>query len=83
MSKNPIVRNKNLTNVQKDCNYGNIWGEIDENVDIINSVSGGTYESTALITLGIYIGYEKLSIALGNPGDICTATVECQNNCRA
>lgn len=74
MKKNPILRSM-------DLGCGDIWSEIDENVDIIENVSGGS-ESTAMLTLSIYVGYEKLSQKMGNKGSICTATVECQNNCR-
>lgn len=74
MKKNPINRNM-------DMGCGDIWSEINENADIVENVSGGT-ESTAIIALSIYVGYEQLSIKFGNKGSVCTGTVECQNNCR-
>lgn len=80
MKKNPILRNK--FNAEANMGCGDIWSEVNENVDLLENVNGGTAESTALIALSIYVGYEKLSIALGNPGSYCTLTDECINNCR-
>ncbi|MFK4788596.1 plantaricin C family lantibiotic [Microbacterium sp. ZW T5_56] len=40
-------------------------------------VSGGQGWTTTVTSLGCY----GLSWALGNNGEFCTATVECQTNC--
>jgi len=44
----------------------------------LSAVTGGTNTSTIVTTL-LCLG---ASYALGNHGYVCTATVECQSNCR-
>lgn len=80
MSKNPILRRKLGEKTNNIC--GDVLEEIKQNNEIVEAiedeVSGGDWVTTLVQgTIGC-LG----SWVLGNPGKICTWTVECQNNCR-
>ncbi len=68
---NPVLKNKMM--LQNDLIVGDVMEEIEG-----NEVAGGFKWGTLLTTSICYVG----SYALGNPGQVCTWTVECQNNCR-
>jgi hypothetical protein len=66
--------------------YKNTRKEIDPAVGLLEEIEdqdltihGGTDPVTLFLCP---IGYAVGSVVLGNKGAICTATVECQNNCR-
>lgn len=69
--KNPILRNK--LGVASENPAGNALEEIQEH-DVSGALSWGTL-LTGLACLGA-------SYVLGDKGQVCTWTVECQNNCR-
>lgn len=71
MLKKPILRNK--MGFEEENPSGNVMEEIKDH-DVVGAISWGTVLTT-LLCLGV-------SIAVGDKGQVCTATVECQNNCR-
>lgn len=79
MSKNPILRKK--IGGSKNNFSGDIYEEISQNNEIVDAiteeVSGGGWVTTFVQgTVGCLASW-----VLGNPGKICTWTVECQGNC--
>lgn len=93
MSKKPVSRFSEDSLSAYGC--GDVLSEINENADIVTNASGGTTPATpatpftpqigeTIATLVILVSqaYDEFSANLGNPGKHCTATVECQNNCR-
>lgn len=71
MLKNPVLRNK--VGYEGENPSGNVMEEIKDH-DVVGAISWGTVLTT-LACLGA-------SYALGDKGQVCTATVECINNCR-
>lgn len=73
--KSPVIRSKVQCELADPCS--NVLEEIKEHEEC--SIAGGTM----LTTKGYHDGYIIASALLGNKGKVCTATVECQNNCRS
>lgn len=69
--KNPVLRNK--VGFDGENPSGNVLEEIKDH-DVSGAISWGTLLTT-LLCLGV-------SVVVGDKGQVCTGTVECQNNCR-
>ncbi|CAM5436112.1 hypothetical protein SABIM44S_02156 [Streptomyces abikoensis] len=54
------------------------------NVDILEEISEQNLEglSAGTFTIEVAVTYTVASWALGNNGRLCTATAECQGNCK-
>ncbi|MBU3107034.1 plantaricin C family lantibiotic [Clostridium gasigenes] len=69
--KNPILRNKVGMEIENPS--GDVLQEIKEH-DVNGAISWGTLLTT-LLCVGV-------SVVVGDKGQVCTGTIECQNNCR-
>ncbi|MDA7025116.1 plantaricin C family lantibiotic [Bacillus sp. CLL-7-23] len=69
--KDPILRNKENTNNVNPA--GDVFEEIREQ-DVVGAISWGTLLTT--------LSCLAASVMIGDKGQVCTGTVECQNNCR-
>lgn len=71
--KNPVLRNKVQCELVDPCS--NVLEEIKEHEECSIAAGTGTMPTCTY-------WYNVTSVVLGNKGKVCTATVECQNNCR-
>jgi hypothetical protein len=75
--KNPYSRNSQLANVEMPIE--NPLKELQE--DELLKIQGGLYETDWVEVIITSVVCAGASYFLGNPGHVCTLSVECQKSC--